>query len=298
VQELLRPDGPTRPEALSRCRRFLGAKWRGFGPGRLLLPADRRADLVAALAWVAAVQEVRRADDSVGGTAALADVLAEIERGAARTTLAVALQPVVHAYGISLVQLRGPLSEIDRVAAVRSFETRTMLAKHARRLGAPLGRLLLSVLGENGEKEELLADALAVGLCRIGWLRDLRADLARGRLFVAVEDLLECRLDILSLQEALASGVDERAHELVRLQIAEARAELAKGWPLCELLGPWHGRRLAFVLRWHAATLSAIEARGHRIPAGPLPAGWLRALACGVASARGTAAPFALQSPA
>ena len=43
-------------------------------------------------------------------------------------------------------------------------------------------------------------------------------------------------------------------------------------------------RELAFVLRWHAATLSALEARRFDALKGPPPAGWLRLIACGSAS--------------
>ena len=69
------------------------------------------------------------------------------------------------------------------------------------------------------------------------------------------------------------------------------RSLLEKGWPLCSELGPWRGRQLAFLLRWHAASLTALEARHYDALSGPPPAGLLRIVACGAVSLATPSAP-------
>ena len=79
---------------------------------------------------------------------------------------------------------------------------------------------------------------------------------------------------------------------VVRDQVVWARELLSKGWPLCAELGWMRGRALAFVLRWHAASLSALEARDYDIARDAPPAGLLRLVACAVAAAVKTGSPF------
>jgi hypothetical protein len=82
------------------------------------------------------------------------------------------------------------------------------------------------------------------------------------------------------LEQLRAERSDESLRALVALEIDWARGQLARGWPLCAELGRWRGRQLAFVLRWHAASLSGLEARRLEVMADPPPAGWLRLSAC------------------
>jgi len=285
---LLTEDRPGLEVARGRCRGFLSMRWRAFRLTRWLLPGAVREDLTALLAWFAAVR--------LAGEPALRSrlrrVLEEVETGEPTSALAVALRPAVHGHQLSLVQLRGPLAEHEKTETLRTFESRTALLAHARRLATPEARVLLRVVGESSEKSLLLGDALAVGLLLTHWLERLPADVARGHVHVAVDDLASRDLDLLSLERVVQSGEDARLRATVQDAVQAARTELAKGWPLCVELGPWRGRLLAFTLRWHAATLSAIEMRGYRVPAAGVPAGWLRALACLVASAAGTRVPW------
>ena len=284
MHELLSPASLSASEALERCHVYLAESWKRWRLARIALPPEVGSDLVALLAWHALVRELDRSRDEDARLEALDTLgrtIVEIFDGQPRTAIGLALRPTVRHHALSALSLRGPLEERRRTRYVKAFGTRAELQQHARKLAQPEGRVYLRILGRSAERDEVLVDALSLGLQLIDWLARLRADLARGQLHVAVEDLARHDIDILAFREG---GAVERARRLVADQVAWARGLLAKGWPLCRELGRWRGRELAFVLRWHAATLSALEARHFDAFAGPPPAGWPRLLACGSAS--------------
>ncbi len=298
MQELFRPDRPPRDEAGLRCRRFLESAWRGFRLTRLLWPRELTERLVPVLAWQRVVRSTERTGVPPRAAEALQELVAELERNEPRSALAVALAPVLRELDASTMGLRGTIAELEKTKQSSVFASRAELVRHARRLDGPATRWLTRVVGLEGERAELQADALALGVRLASWLAELPTDLRAGRLRIAAEDLLEERLDALSFPDALDDPEDLRVQALFQRHIRWARTELAKGWPVCEELGAWRGRQLAFALRWNAATLSAVEAAGLSVPASGVRSGWLRVLACGAASAFGTGVPFGDYSPA
>ncbi len=295
MHELLLPASIPRARALERCDRYLAGRWKRWRLARAALaidgPRDVRDEVVALLAWHALVREI--ADSERGferrrGLEELADTHRAARSGAPGNPIGLALSVPVRRHELAPELFEGPLDELRRDEHLSTFETREALHAHARAIAAPEGKLLLRTLGRATPRNEALADSLAVGLALARWTTRLSADLARGRLFVAVEDLARHGVEIGALLERRA-GAGLAA--LVAEQIAWARGFLAKGWPLCRELGAWRGRQLAFVLRWHAASLSALEAAQYVAPRGAPPAGWLRLVACASASLAGAGPP-------
>ncbi len=267
----------TRPTAaLAQCRRALARRWKRFGVAHALLPSALRDDLVALFAWH---ELVRTFDDGERGFTELDRALEETYSQPPTSSIAAALRQTVHRFDLSALSFRRALEERSRARETGTFESRDALLRHARRIAHPEALAYLRVLGHTGEREETLAKALAEGMQLAAWTVHVERDVARGRLHFAVDDLSANGIDLFSLRSG-TSG--ERWNPLVRAQVAWARQLLAKGWPLCHELGPWRGRQLAWFLRWHAATLAALEARGYDTSRGELPAGWLRVLACTV----------------
>ncbi|NOT28865.1 MAG: squalene/phytoene synthase family protein, partial [Planctomycetes bacterium] len=129
---------------------------------------------------------------------------------------------------------------------------------------------------------------LASALQLTAWLADLGGELERGRLRIPVDELTRSGVAL----DALRGGGEPAAlARAVAAHVAWTRSLYSKGWELCRALGPWRGRELAFVLRWHAATLSAIEHAHFDALRGPPPSGWLRLMACATASLASSAAP-------
>lgn len=285
VPDLLSPSRVSRSEALALCQHYLRSRWKRYRLARRCLPRELRADLPALLAWHELVRDRMLSSPSAAARTTELDRLSQaIERlfaGEPDSPIGIALEPAVRLHELPALAFRGPLEEWRRAEHVHTFETRGALLAHARALAAPEGRLLLAVFDLQSERNEIRAEALALGLQLVAWLMHLSRDLEQGRLHLAIEDLSSHGLSILDLRSGVTT---ERSRALVRDQIAWARSFIAKGWPLVHELGKVRGRALAFVLRWHAASLSALEARRYDVFRGSPPAGWLRLLACTAAS--------------
>ncbi len=280
MSDLVAHEAVSRSEAFARCERFLRARSRAWRLVRLGVGAERRGELAAHLAWY---RSLRAAEGP--GLEALAGELERVLDGRPRTPLGVALLGCVQRFALDPALLQGGVlaQRADRhTGALASWEE---LLAHARELSRPEARGLLCVLEERGERARALADALGAGLQLARWSAGLQDELARGRLRVAADELFRFGTSAQRLRDAPA---DEGVRRLVAAQVARARELLARGWPLCRELGPRRGRALAFVLRWHAAELSALEVRGFAPrPAGRAAGGWLRGLACAAAALGG-----------
>jgi phytoene/squalene synthetase len=291
VHELLLPQSLSRAEAVDRCRRYLATRIRRFRLAQAFLPRDCRDDFVTLLAWQRLGRELAARAGGFERRRGLEELASELEGALserARSPAGVALSFTVRRHELPEELLRRPLLEWKRDETLATFVTRDALLAHARALAVPEGRLLLRLAGRQTPRNEALADALAIGIQLTAWLADLAGELERGRLRIPVEDLTRGGLEL----GAVLAGRDRSGlARTVAAQVTWARTFYAKGWDLCRELGPWHGRELAFVLRWNAATLSALEQARFDALRGPPPSGWLRLLACASASLSSPAAP-------
>ena len=255
------------------------------------LPREARDDWIALLAWHALVRSVADLPDGFERRRHLELLAEELEAALEehpRSALGTALSFAIRRHELAEELLRRPLQELRRADALGSFETREALLAHARALAVPEGRLYLRLAQATSPRNEVLCDALALGLQLTAWLADLRGAFALGRLRLPVDELAHGGVALVELSGERAGPA---LQDVVHRHIGWTRTFYAKGWDLCDALGAWRGRALAFVLRWHAAQLSALESAGPELLRGPAPAGWVRALACASTSCLSRAAP-------
>ncbi len=233
-------------------------------------------------------REIECGEDPRSGLQELAHALDASLAEQPNTVLGMALALTIRRHRLPPFLLRGPVETRLRHLDVHAYATREELLAFLKRLVHPTGRVCLRLLGRADERTEVLADALANGVQLTAWLVDLPAVWSRGRLPIPMEDLTRFGVGLKQLGEARH---DDAFRRLMAHQIARAREWLARGWPLAEELGPWHGRQLAFFLRWHAAALNAIEVGDFAVLRKRPRGGVLRALACLSASAATTRAP-------
>ncbi len=292
VHELLLPQSLSRAEASERCRSYLATRGRGFRLAQALLPRENNEDWIGLLAWHRLGREIAAQPRGFERRRALDELESELEASLAeraRTPAGLALSFVVRRHALPEELLRRPLLEWKRDESLATFETREALLAHARALAAPEGRLLLRLSAAASPRNEALVDALAIALQLTAWLADLAGELERGRLRIPIDELARGGVTL----DALRDG-GERAGlaRVVAGQVAWTRGFFARGWEFTRVLGPWRGRELAFFLRWHAASLAALEHRRFDALRGPLPSGWLRLIACGAASLASAEAPL------
>jgi phytoene/squalene synthetase len=291
VHELLLPQSLSRAEAAQRCRAYLAPARGRKHLALACLPRESRDNWFALLAWHALVRSVAAMPDGFERRRHMEGLANELDAALEEhpsTPLGIALSFAIRRHELPEELLRRPLHELRRDEALGTFETREALLAHARAIAVPEGRLYLRLLGATSPRNEVLCDALAMALQLTAWLADLRGSFERGRLRIPSGELARAGV---ALGELVGPRAGPALRRIVQDQITWTRTFYAKGWDLCRALGPWRGRRLAFVLRWHAAELGALESAGPELLGGPAAAGWVRTLACGSMSLLWRGAP-------
>lgn len=211
--------------------------------------------------------------------AALDELEADLDRafnGHAQHPLLQRLQPTLRACALP----REPfvrLIEANRVdQRVARYETWEQLRGYCALSANPVGELVLGVFGQADPANVALSDEICTALQLVEHCQDVAEDLARGRVYLPVEDLARfgCRPDDLRAPHA---GDPLRA--AISFEVRRARELLDRGAPL---IGRLHGARerfavSAFVAGGRAA-LDAIEGAGCDVLAGPPKAGSARRL--------------------
>lgn len=145
---------------------------------------------------------------------------------------------------------------------VARYATVTDLLSYTAHAAAPLGHLLLYLGGYRDPALHRYATELAHGLAFASMWQDLRADLARGRLYVPAEDLRHFDVAEADLR---AGRVTRALDALVRYEVARTRALFERARPLVDRIGPEFAIEVA--LMWHGGMriLDKIERAGGRV---------------------------------
>jgi len=173
-----------------------------FYYGMRLLPRERRQALFAVYALA------RRIDDIADGELPEAEKLRLLSEERAPLPPDSAFHDLIDG---AEMDVRGT-----------TYGTFDELLVYARRVGGSIGRLALPIFGTpDPAAAEPLADDLGVALQLTNVLRDVREDLARGRVYVPAEDLDRFRVTL----DPPAGPVAE----LVRFEAARAHEWFARG---------------------------------------------------------------------
>ena len=227
-----------------------------------------RSHLLAIYGFARLVDEL--GDAAPGDRLAALDWLEQdLERaftGRAEHPLLARLAPTLRECGLP----RGPflrLIEANRLdQRVNRYQTWEQLRAYCSLSADPVGELVLGVVGAATPARIALSDSICTALQLAEHCQDVAEDLARGRVYLPLEDLerFGCTIDDLSAQHA---GGPLRA--VLAFEVARARGLLADGAPLVrELRGRARIAVAAFVAGGRAA-LAAIERAGYDVLPGP-----------------------------
>ena len=248
------------------------ARGENFPVASRLLGRRLRSHLLAIYGFARLVDEL--GDAAPGDRLAALDWLEEdLERafaGRAEHPLLARLTPTLRQCGLP----RGPflrLIEANRLdQRVSRFETWEQLRGYCSLSADPVGELVLAVIGAATPERVALSDSICTALQLTEHCQDVAEDLARGRIYLPLEDLQRYGATTEDLSDEHAGGP---LREVVAFEVARARGLLADGAPL---LGELRGRPkiavAAFVAGGRAA-LTAIERAGYDVLPGPPRAG-------------------------
>jgi phytoene synthase len=247
------------------CEEVTRTRARNFWYGIRLLPAPKRHALAAVYAMA------RRIDDAGDG---------DLPRGEQRTALdriqaslpqihPDAEDPVLAALGRAAAVFPIPLEAFgDLMDGVRmdvdgkEYETFEDLLPYCRRVAGAVGRLSLGIFGsERMAEAEPLADDLGVAMQLTNILRDVKEDLARGRVYLPAEDLRRFGCS----PEDLAPPASNGTPGLVRFEAERARDWFRRGLPLLSLLDRRSAACAGAMAGIYSRLLQRIEARPHDV---------------------------------
>ena len=163
------------------------------------------------------------------------------------------LQPTIRACSLP----REPflrLIEANRMdQRISEYETWADLKHYCVHSADPVGRLVLGVLGRDGDSEAVaLSDDVCTGLQLVNFLQDVPRDLALGRVYLPTED--RRRFGVVALDRP-----SPELRALLEFEADRARGLLAAGEPLGRLLGGGRvGRAVALFARGGLAALEAL----------------------------------------
>jgi phytoene synthase len=201
-----------------------------FEPAFWLLPAERRSALAALhRACRAADQAVDEAATPEQAAAAVAtwrtEVGAIFGAGAPRSSEARALAPVAARFAMRREDFERFLAALEGDARGERFAREVDLARYCDGVAGAPGCLALAIFG--CPESRAYAEALGRALQLTNILRDLRADLRAGRLYLPLEDLTRFGL---TAEMLLAAARDGAAPLAGLTRLAAFERQRAREW--------------------------------------------------------------------
>jgi phytoene synthase len=267
---------PTLRQSYDYCEALSRREAKNFYPAFRVLPGPQRRGMCALYAFLRIADDL---SDEPGEVAAKRQAL-EGWRSGLRRALAGepshAIHPALHdtvsRYGIPAEYLEAAIDGVEMDLAPVAYPTFADLRLYCYRVASVVGLSCIHIWGFRGEKAKEYAESAGVAFQLTNILRDLGEDAARGRVYLPQEDLARFGYDA----ERLRRGHRDAAfRELMRFEVARARALYDAAWPLLPLLRP-SGRAVFLVLaRTYRGLLDAIERRDYDVFSGRVRvSGW------------------------
>ncbi|HSL01877.1 MAG TPA: phytoene/squalene synthase family protein [Rubrobacteraceae bacterium] len=251
------------------CRRVQRTHSRTYYFSTRLFPPEVRPHVHALYAFMRYADEIV---DNPGATSA-DEQLASLEHFEEETLAAISGEPVpnpvlrayantVRVRGIAPEDIKAFLASMKMDTSVSRYPTYIDLEAYTYGSAAVVGLMMCRVVGVEDPRARDAACALGTAMQLTNFLRDIKEDWNRGRVYLPLEDLKRFRYT----EEDLATGmVDERFVELMRFEIGRARGLYAKADGGMHFIP--RGRRYPVVVarELYAAILDRIEARGYDV---------------------------------
>jgi phytoene synthase len=216
------------------------------------------------------VDDVSDADASAARTpenlaarrAALARWRALLDQAVAGET---SQHPILPAFADTIQRYRIPpryfhdlISGAEMDLTETRYATFERLQEYCYRVAGTVGLTCLGVFGSDNPHAPELAERLGIAFQLTNILRDIRGDLAMGRVYLPAEDLARCGV---SADDLARGAVTPPVRELLKLQAGRAWRFYAQGAALVGRIHPDSRAALWALIRIYSGLLARIEER-------------------------------------
>jgi squalene synthase HpnC len=255
-------------EGREAARRAVRRHDENFPVALFLLAPSVRPDIEAVYAFCRATDDIGDEDPAAGPEERLRrldaweeDLRGALGGGAAREPRLRALAAAAERRGLDAEPFLR-LIEANRMDQRQSrWDTHEDLLRYCEHSAAPVGRMVLGVLGYRDPWRLGMSDATCIGLQLANFWQDIRRDLdERGRIYLPREAMERGGVREEDLRRPAATPA---VRALVADEVARARGELLRGAPLPRMVGRRAGLFLRMFTAGGLAVCDAIARQGH-----------------------------------
>ena len=249
------------------CRQLARSAARNFYYGFVLLPDSKRNALCALYAFMRGVDDI---SDEAGSIEAkrqgLQEQRAELDRilagGNTSEPAWPALRDTVKRFGIPPRYLHDLITGAEMDLAVAEYETFDDLRRYCYHVAGAVGLCCLHVFGFTDARAPEFSEKMGIAFQLTNILRDVREDLAMGRVYLPRADFAKFGCEVKQFGEnSAATG----AIEMLRFETARARDFYREGWKLLPLVSADSRAALWAMARIYSGILQKIERRGIQV---------------------------------
>jgi squalene synthase HpnC len=251
---------PSLAEARAYCERLARTHYENFSVATWFLPERLRPHFHSVYAYCRISDDL---GDEVGNAQQSLALLGEWEaelnecyEGEPRHPVFVALRETVRACDIPKKPFADLLKAFRQDQHVTRYATFDDLLGYCEYSANPVGRLVLYVCGYRDAERQALSDQTCTALQLANFWQDVRVDYAKGRIYLPLDSM--ARFDV--SEQAIASGVaTPEFRELMRFEVARARAWFERGLPLASMVDRELAIDIELFTRGGQEILNAIE---------------------------------------
>ncbi len=257
---------PSLEQAKAYCERLARCHYENFSVATWFLPKRLRPHFHSVYAYCRIADDL---GDEVGDARQSLALLDEWEReldacyeGEPRHPVFVALRETVRACDVPKQPFADLLKAFRQDQAVLRHESFDDLLGYCRYSANPVGHLVLYLCGYRDEERQQLSDFTCTALQLANFWQDVSVDLAKGRIYLPLEDLRQFGVTEEQIAERRFDG---NFRELMRFEVNRARQWFERGMTLIQKVDRELAVDLELFSRGGLEILKAIEQQDYDI---------------------------------
>ena len=252
--------------AFAYCERMARGHYENFPVASRFVPARLRPYVWAIYAFARSADdfadETRYAGRRAEALAYWEEQLHRCYHGEAEHPVFVALRETIDQCNIPIQPLQAMLTAFDMDLRINRYATFEQLSTYCAHSAHPVGRLVLYVFDYRDPALHNYSDDLCTGLQLANFWQDVGVDLAKDRIYLPEEDRKHFGVTDEMLFARLCTP---QFKDLMRYEVARARALFERGRPLIDKVGSDLGFELAMIWRGGTTILDKIDSVGYDV---------------------------------